>query len=616
MHNDEEEISKIIRIILSIILLIICIFIPSTNIKNVIFLINYIIISYDIILEAIKNIAKAHLIDETFLMTIATLGAIIIGEYQEAIIVMTLYQIGELLQETAVNKSKKHIKELMNIKPDFARIKINNKYKEVPPKDVSIGDIILVKPGEKIPLDGTIIKGTSYLDTFSLTGESIPKNVKENDKVLSGSINQNRVLEIKVTCNEEESTVNKILKLIENATDKQANHEKFITKFAKIYTPIVIILAILLTTIPPIILKQPINKWLYRALSFLVISCPCALVISIPLAFFAGIGICAKHGILIKGSYFLESIPKIKNIVFDKTGTLTKGVFDIQEINAINNNKEELLETVAYAEYYSNHPIAISIKKHYHKEINKNKIEQLEELSGYGIKVLINKKEVLVGNEKLMKKYKINYQKNNQIGTILYIAIEKKFQGTILISDKIKDNIENTIATLKNNYNIKSIMLTGDKKEYAEDIKNKIKIEEYYAEMLPQEKVKHIEKLSSTNKNELTAFIGDGINDAPALALANIGISMGGTGSDAAIEAADIIFMDDKIEKIITLINISNKTLKIAKQNIILAISIKIIILLLSATGLTSMWLAIFSDVGVSIIAILNSLRLLKVNIK
>ena len=609
-EDDEYEAKeKIIRLIISIILLAIS-FILKGNI--ILIILSYIVIGYDIMKEAIGNLMNGFLIDETFLMTTATLGAIAIGEYYEAVIVMILYQIGEFLQDKAVDHSKKHIKDLMNIKPEYARVKRNNTYEKVSPKEVLVGDIILVKPGEKVPLDGIIIKGNSYLDTFSITGESVPKYVKEKDNILSGCINQNSVLEIKVTCLEKNSTVNKILELIENATDKKANHEKFITRFARVYTPIVVSLAISLAILPPLILHQPFTSWIYKALSFLVISCPCALVISVPLAFFAGIGLCAKKGIIVKGSIYLEEIPRVKKMLFDKTGTLTKGVFDIQEINAINIDKDTLLEIVATAEYYSNHPIATSIKKYYGKKIEEKQIEKIEELAGLGIKTTISGKEVLVGNQKLMKQSKITYTKYDKAGTIIYVAIDKTFSGTILISDKIKENVEEVIDKLKNEYGITTYMLTGDKKEYAEDISKKIHIDYYEAELLPQDKVKKIKEIKKESRDELVVFMGDGINDAPVLSLSDIGISMGGVGSDAAIEASDIIFMEDKIDKLLTLMSIAKKTLKIAKQNIIFSIGIKVIILLLSALGLTSMWWAIFADVGVSILAILNSLRVLK----
>ena len=609
-EDDEYEAKeKIIRLIISIILLAIS-FILKGNI--ILIILSYIVIGYDIMKEAIGNLMNGFLIDETFLMTTATLGAIAIGEYYEAVIVMILYQIGEFLQDKAVDHSKKHIKDLMNIKPEYARVKRNNTYEKVSPKEVLVGDIILVKPGEKVPLDGMIIKGNSYLDTFSITGESVPRYVKEKDNILSGCINQNSVLEIKVTCLEKNSTVNKILELIENATDKKANHEKFITRFARVYTPIVISLAISLAILPPLILHQPFTSWIYKALSFLVISCPCALVISVPLAFFAGIGLCAKKGIIVKGSIYLEEIPRVKKMLFDKTGTLTKGVFDIQEINAINIDKDTLLEIVATAEYYSNHPIATSIKKYYGKKIEEKQIEKIEELAGLGIKATISGKEVLVGNQKLMKQSKITYTKYDKVGTIIYVAIDKTFSGTILISDKIKENVEEVIDKLKNEYGITTYMLTGDKKEYAEDISKKIHIDYYEAELLPQDKVKKIKEIKKMSRDELVVFMGDGINDAPVLSLSDIGISMGGVGSDAAIEASDIIFMEDKIDKLLTLMSIAKKTLKIAKQNIIFSIGIKVIILLLSALGLTSMWWAIFADVGVSILAILNSLRVLK----
>lgn len=617
--EEKEEIKqKIIYISISFIIFIIAIILPKNliGLKTTLMLVSYLIAGHEVIEEAIKQLIHGLLIEENFLMTIATLGAIGIGKFSEAIAVMILYQIGELLQDMAVDKSKKNIKELMNIRPDFARIKKENSTVKVSPKDVKVNDIIIVRPGEKIPLDGKVIKGESFIDTHSITGESIPTKAKKDSIVLSGYMNQTSTLEIKVTKSEEESTATKILKLIENADEKKAHQEKFITKFAKIYTPIVIIIAILLAIIPPIILKTSFKMWIYRSLSFLVVSCPCALVISIPLSFFAGIGLCAKHGIIVKGSTYLENISKINKIIFDKTGTLTKGVFDIQEIECTNIKQEELLELVALAECHSNHPIAISIKKHYNKKIDESKIEKIEEQSGYGIIAKISGKEILVGNEKLMKKHNIIYQESQKVGTTIYIAINQKYQGMILINDTIKENIVETIKTLKNKYNISSVMLTGDKKEYADDIKNKLEIDEYYAEMLPDEKVIQMKKIKNKNSQKPIAYIGDGINDAPVLALSDIGISMGSIGSDAAIDASDIIFMEDKIEKIIPLIKISEKTLKITKQNIIFCILIKTMILILSTLGISTMWWAVFADVGVSVLAIFNSLRILKTKLQ
>ena len=615
--NNEEEFSweQIIKISISLILFIVAILIGNKNktIFYLLFFLSYTTVGLEIIIKAFKNLLKGKVIEENFLMTIATIGAICIGEFPEAVAVMLFYQIGEFASDCAVDKSKKHIKELMNIRPDFATVKRKNIWEKINPEEVKLKEIVLVKPGEKVPLDGIIKKGESFIDTSALTGESIPKYVNVEDKVLSGSINQSTALEIEVTTEFKESTVSKILNLVENASNKKAEQEKFITAFAKIYTPIVVILAIIIAILPPLITTTSYKIWAYRALSFLVISCPCALVISIPLSFFAGIGVSAKHGILIKGSNYLENLSKVNQIVFDKTGTLTKGVFSVQKVITNNIDKDELLKLVSQAEYYSNHPIATSIKEYYKKEINTKEIKETKELSGLGIKAKINENEILVGNEKLMNQNHISYNKYETIGTILYIAINNKYKGTIVISDKIKEDTTKWIEILQNKYHIKTIMLTGDKEEIAKKVKEELMLNDYYAELLPNEKVKKLEEfMKKKQDNERIAFVGDGINDAPALAISDLGIAMGSLGSDAAIEASDIVIMKDEISKIVTAINISNKTLKIVKENIIFAMIVKIIILLLSVLGITTMWIAVFADVGVSILAILNSLRLLK----
>ena len=560
----------------------------------------------EVLIKAVKNILKGEVFDENFLMSIATIGAFLIGEFPEAVAVMLFYQIGELFQDYAVNKSKKSIESLLNIKPDYANVKRNNKIIKVNPEDVNIGETIIVKLGERIPLDGIVLEGNSMIDTSALTGESVPKAAKTKDEVLSGSINQNGLLEIKVTKKFKESTVNKMLELVQNASDKKAKTENFITKFAKIYTPVVVLIAVILAIIPSIILGNT-TQWIYRALSFLVVSCPCALVISIPLGFFGGIGRCAKEGVLVKGGNYLETLSKTNTLVFDKTGTLTKGVFEVQNINPVNISKEELLELVAYSESYSNHPISNSIKKAYAKEINNSIISNIQELAGFGIEATVQGKEILVGNEKLMLKRNINYVKSNEVGTVLYVAINKEFAGTILISDKIKDKTKMAINNLKKHYISKTVMLTGDKKEIAEDIAQKLEIDEVYSELLPDEKVKKIEELlKQKDKNKYLAFVGDGINDSPALAVSDIGIAMGAIGSDAAIEAADIVIMTDELSKIETAIKISKKTMKIVKENIILSIVVKVAILILSALGISNMWHAVFADVGVSLLAVLN----------
>lgn len=603
------------KIIIAFILFVIALTIsfPNEWINKVIYIISYAIIGLEIVWRAIKNIIKGKVFDEHFLMTIATIGAFAIGEFPEAVAVMLFYQIGELFQSYAVNKSRKSIASLMNIRPDFANLKRNNQIIKVNPEEVKIGESIIVKPGEKIPLDGVIIEGSSMIDTSALTGESIPRQVKINDEVLSGCINQNGLLTIKVTKEFGESTVSKILDLVENASNKKSKSENFISKFAKYYTPIVVITAVILAFIPPFILKMgTFTDWLYRALTFLVVSCPCALVMSIPLGFFGGIGGASKIGVLIKGSNYLEALSKTEIVVFDKTGTLTQGVFEVQKIETIETSKEELLKLTAHAESYSNHPIAISVKKAYGKEINNNIIEKIEEISGMGITAKIDGKDILVGNDKLMKEKEINYTKCNEIGTILYVAIQNKYAGYIVIADKIKQDSKKTIEELKKNNIKKTIMLTGDKKEVGEIVAKQLGIDAVYTELLPNEKVEKMEKLlqEKTTTGKL-AFVGDGINDAPVLALSDIGIAMGGLGTDAAIEASDIVIMTDEPSKIVDAIKISKKTMRIVKQNIVFAISIKVAVLILSAFGLSTMWEAVFADVGVSVIAILNSLRAL-----
>lgn len=520
------------KIIIAFILFVIALTMnfPNEWINKVIYIISYAIIGLEIVWKAIKNIIKGKVFDEHFLMTIATIGAFAIGEFPEAVAVMIFYQIGELFQSYAVNKSRKSIASLMDIRPDFANLKRNNQIIKVNPEEVKIGESIIVKPGEKIPLDGVIIECSSMIDTSALTGESIPRQVKINDEVLSGCINQNGLLTIKVTKEFGESTVSKILDLVENASNKKSKSENFISKFAKYYTPIVVITALILAFIPPFILEMgTFTDWLYRALTFLVVSCPCALVMSIPLGFFGGIGGASKIGVLIKGSNYLEALSKTEIVVFDKTGTLTQGVFEVQKIETIETSKEELLKLTAHAESYSNHPIAISVKKAYGKEINNNIIEKIEEISGMGITAKIDGKDILVGNDKLMKEKEINYTKCNEIGTILYVAIQNKYSGYIVISDKIKQDSKKTIEELKKNNIKKTIMLTGDKKEVGEIVAKQLGIDAVYTELLPNEKVEKMEKLlqEKTTTGKL-AFVGDGINDAPVLALSDIGIAMGG----------------------------------------------------------------------------------------
>ena len=604
------------RIIIASILFVIALTINFQNIciNRVFFLISYLIVGFEIIKKALKNITRGKVFDENFLMSIATIGAFAIGEFPEAVAVMLFYQVGELFQSYAVDKSRKSISSLMDLRPDFANVLRNEKIEKVEPDDVKIGEIIIVKPGEKIPLDGEIIEGNSFIDTKALTGEPKPKKVNVGEEILSGCINLDSVLKIKITKKYDDSTVSKILELVENASNKKSKSEKFITKFAKYYTPIVVIIAVILAIVPPLLIKNvTFFEWIYRALSFLVVSCPCALVISIPLSFFGGIGGASKHGILIKGSNYLEAIANLETVVFDKTGTLTEGVFDVQKINSNGISEEEMLEIAAYAEWYSNHPIAKSIKNKYNKSAEEIRIKDVKEISGKGIIANIDDKKVLIGNEKIMEEYNINYEKSKDIGTVLYVAIDDVFSGTILISDKIKDDSIRCIRLIKESGIKKTIMLTGDKKEIAENISKKLGIDICHSELLPDDKVERMENiLKQKNLNKKIAFVGDGINDAPVLALADIGIAMGGLGSDSAIEAADIVIMTDEPSKINTAIKISKKTMKIVKENIIFAIVVKILVLIFSALGIATMWEAVFADVGVSIIAIINSLRMLK----
>ena len=609
-----------IKIIIAFILLVLALTIKFNNewINTVIFILSYIIVGMDIVFKAVRNIFRGKVFDENFLMTVATIGAVIIGELPEAVAVMLFYQVGELFQSYAVDRSRRSIASLMDIRPDYANVYRDGKVEKVNPDEVKIGETIIIKPGEKIPLDGVIVEGKTTLDTKALTGESMPKEVYEGDEILSGCINQNGVIKIKVTKEFGESTVSKILDLVENASSKKSKSENFITKFAKYYTPVVVIIAVILAIIPPLFIKgQSYNDWIYRALSFLVVSCPCALVISIPLGFFGGIGGASKIGILIKGSNYLEALSNVETVVFDKTGTLTKGVFEVQKVNAVGISKDELLKMAAYSEYYSNHPISKSIKKAYGRTIDEKEIIKTQELSGLGISAKINNRDVLIGNEKLMNEYKISFTKCSDIGTILYVAIEGKYVGYIIIADTIKEDSKTAITELKKNNIKQTVMLTGDKKEVGEDVGKKLGIDKIYTELLPDGKVEKLQELlqEKSEKGKL-AFVGDGINDAPVLALSDIGIAMGGIGADSSIEAADIVIMTDEPSKIVKAIKLSKKTMRIVKENIIFAIAVKVIVLLLTAVGISTLWGAVFADVGVSILAILNSLRALRVKNK
>ena len=611
----------VIKILIALALFLIAMVIKFENewINNGIFIVSYIIVGFEILRKAVRNIFRGKVFDENFLMSIATLGAFAIGEFPEAVAVMLFYQVGELFQDYAVDKSRKSIASLMDIRPDYANIIRDGKEKKVDPSEVNIGDTIIIKPGEKVPLDGVAIDGKTTLDTKALTGESVPRGVEVGDQVLSGCINLNGVIKVKVTKEYGESTVSKILDLVENASSKKAKSENFITKFAAYYTPIVVIIAIILAIVPPLIIEGAnFQDWLYRALSFLVVSCPCALVISIPLSFFGGIGGASKMGVLVKGSNYLEALSNAEIMVFDKTGTLTEGVFEVQNVESIGISKEELLKIAAYAEYYSNHLISKSIKKAYNKEIDEKEIIDSKEISGKGIEAKIGNQDVLAGNEKLMNEKGIEYTKCTHVGSVVYVAIDGKYVGHIVIADKIKEDAKRTIDELKKNNIKQTVMLTGDRKNIGEAVAKEIGIDKVYAELLPDGKVEKVEELlkDKSEKGKL-AFVGDGINDAPVLAMADIGIAMGGIGADSAIEAADIVIMTDQPSKIISAIKLSKKTMRIVRENIIFAIAIKILVLVLTAVGLSSMWQAVFADVGVSIIAILNALRALRVkNIK
>ena len=579
------------------------------------FIISYIIVGGDVVKRAVKNIFKGQVFDENFLMSIATIGAFFIGEYPEGVAVMLFYQVGELFQSYAVGKSRKSIASLMDIRPDYANVKKGDELVKVDPDEVQIGDIIVIKAGEKIPLDGKVIEGSSMIDTSALTGESVPREVEVGSDILSGCININGVITAEVTKEFGESTVSKILDLVENASSKKSNSEQFITKFARYYTPVVVIIAVFLAIIPPLVIDgATFSDWIYRALAFLVVSCPCALVISIPLSFFGGIGGASKKGVLVKGSNYLEALAETEIVVFDKTGTLTKGVFNVQEIHPEGVSKEELLELTAHAESYSNHPISLSLKRAYSKEIDNGRVSDVEEISGHGVTATVDGKKVMAGNIKLMKMMDIPYFKGELIGTIVHVAVNNKYIGYIVIADEVKEDSAQAIKELKAANIKQTVMLTGDNKSIGSKVAKELGLDKVYAELLPADKVEKLEELfSQKSKKGKLAFVGDGINDAPVLARADIGIAMGGLGSDAAIEAADVVIMTDEPSKIATTMKISKKTLKIAHQNIVFAIGIKIIVLILSAFGITTMWAAIFADVGVTIIAVLNAFRALNV---
>lgn len=611
--TKETKITTLKIIIASSLLFIATCLEINNNMKAIIYIMAYLTVGLEVVIEAMKHIGKGQIFDEQFLMSLATIGALIIGDYLEAVLVMLLYQIGEAFQSYAVIKSKKSVTDLMDIRPDYANIEKDGSLMKISPEKVKVGDLIIVQPGEKIPLDGIVEKGSSTLDTSALTGESLPQEVIKNDQVLSGCINKTGILTIKVTKKFEESTASEILNLVENASNKKAKAEKFITKFAKYYTPVVVVLALLLAIIPPLIINGiTLIDSLKKAMTFLVISCPCALVISVPLGFFGGIGGASRQGILIKGSNYLETLANTKTIVFDKTGTLTEGKFQV--IKTVSKDQKKTLEIASLAEIYSNHPIALAIKSKT-SNLDSSRVTALKEIAGKGISVKIDQKQVYVGNIKLMEENNITCPEVKEIETIVYVAVEEKLLGYIIIADKVKVNAKKTIKSLQKNKRIKNvIMLTGDKKEIAETVAKELKLDKVYYELLPQDKVLKLEEiLKQQPTKDKVAFVGDGLNDAPVLTRADIGIAMGALGSDAAIEAADVVIMDDDLEKISKAITLSERTLRIVKQNIYLAISVKIIFLILGAIGTCNMMSAIFADVGVSILAILNSMRTLSI---
>ncbi|OKZ37538.1 heavy metal translocating P-type ATPase [Eshraghiella crossota] len=585
---------------------------PNEWILGGIYLVPYIIIGYDIIIKAARNISHGQVFDENFLMMIATFGAFGVKEFEEAVAVMLFYQVGELFQGYAVGKSRQSISEMMDICPEYANIEENGELKQVDPDDVEIGSIIVIKPGEKVPLDGVIIEGNSMLDTAALTGESVPRSAKAGDEIVSGCVNGSGTLKVKTTKAFEDSTVAKILELVENASSKKARVENFITRFAKYYTPVVTIAAVIIAIIPSIITGNW-GDWITRACIFLVISCPCALVISVPLGFFSGIGSASRIGVLVKGSNFLEAVAEVTTIVMDKTGTLTKGEFKVSEIVASGISEERLLEIAAYGESFSTHPIAASIKEAYDNKIDTDRIKDVKEISGHGVELLLDGKETLVGNGKLLKSHNIAYEEHKSGGTVVYVAYDNTFVGAIVISDTIKDGAKEAVADMKKVGVKNVVMLTGDRQKAAEEVAKELGIDTVYSELLPSDKVQKVEELlASKTGKEKVAFVGDGINDAPVLTRADVGIAMGSMGSDAAIEAADIVLMDDDVRKIASTVKIARKTLGVVKQNIVFALGVKFIVLILGALGIANMWEAVFADVGVSVIAILNSMRVLK----
>ena len=615
MNKKQKKV--LIRVIVASVLLILCAVLPTTGyVRFATFMVPYLVIGYDILKKAWKGILNKQVFDENFLMTIATIGALILGEHSEGVAVMLFYQVGEWFQSYAVSKSRKSIASLMDIRPDYANIERDGKLVQVDPDEVQIGETIVVKPGERIPLDGTILKGFSTLDTSALTGESMPREVEPGMEVISGCINQTGILNIQTTKEFGESTVAKILDLVENASDKKGRIENFITRFARYYTPVVVFAALALAILPPLITQQPFSTWIYRALTFLVISCPCALVISIPLSFFGGIGGASKIGVLVKGSNYLEALANTEVVVFDKTGTLTKGSFAVSEIHPVGMEEAQLLELAAYAEDYSNHPISLSIKNAYGEKIDNSRVSDVQEIAGHGVQAVIDGKTILAGNTKLMEKEHIKYTPSSAVGTVVYLACDGKYAGCIVIEDEIKADAPAAIKLLKSAGIRKTVMLTGDADAVGKKVAGQLHLDQVYTELLPADKVDRVESLlKQKSEKGMLAFVGDGINDAPVLARADVGIAMGGLGSDAAIEAADVVLMTDEPSKIAAVMKIARKTIRIANQNIVFALGVKFLVLILGALGYANMWAAVFADVGVSIIAILNAIRAMRVKL-
>src|SRR5574344_1698200 len=622
---ERENKYKLIRIIISAVLLVAAVMVERTmNLPMwqllLVYLVPYLVVGYDVLAEAAEDIAHGEGMDEDFLMAVATLGALAIGfmpgaesQFPEAVFVMLFFQVGELFEDIAEGKSRKSISQLMDIRPDIAHVRRGDELVDVNPEEVKVGDIVVIRPGEKVPMDGIVIDGASSLNTVALTGESVPRTIRPADDILSGCINLSGVVTAKVTKAFDESTAAKVLNLVENATDNKSKSENFITKFAKIYTPVVVVLAVLVALLPPLLVSgQPWSTWIYRALTFLVVSCPCALVISVPLTFFGGIGGASRKGVLIKGSSYMETLAKVRMIAFDKTGTMTHGVFDVTAIHPDKIEPNELLHLAAHVERYSTHPIALSIRKAYPNESDNCEVTDVVETAGQGVTARVNGKSVSVGNAKLMENVGAKWQPCEKVGTILHIAINGEYAGHIVVSDKIKEDAADAVKALKTEGVKRLVMLTGDKEQVAADVAKTVGLEEYHAELMPGDKVNKVEALLKEKAEGTMAFVGDGINHAPVLARADVGIAMGGLGSDAAIEAADVVLMDDKPNKIAVAVNIARRTIRIARQNVIFAIFVKVLVLVLAAFGIATMWMAVFADVGVTILVILNAVRTLE----